>query len=90
MAENSAISWCDNTFNPVWGCTEIAPGCDNCYAKALDMRFSKGTYWGPVNKPRRTKIQNWNKVKKWNHSAEITGKSIKVFCASMKSLALKP
>lgn len=25
--KNSAIEWCDHTFNPVRGCTKVSPGC---------------------------------------------------------------
>lgn len=88
MAEQSKIEWTDNTFNPVWGCTQIAPGCDNCYAKELDRRFGGG-HWGPQNMPRRTKIQNWNKVRKWNEHASITRQQTKVFCASMADVCDK-
>lgn len=34
MADITAIAWTDSTFNPWWGCTKVAPGCDNCYAAA--------------------------------------------------------
>ena len=33
--ENSKISWTDNSWNPVTGCTQVSPGCDNCYAKRI-------------------------------------------------------
>lgn len=33
MAETTAISWADKTFNPWVGCTKVSPGCDNCYAE---------------------------------------------------------
>jgi len=39
MSDNSAIEWTDATWNPVTGCTEVSPGCDNCYAKAFSERF---------------------------------------------------
>ena len=42
MAKNSKISWCDNTWNPVTGCTKVSPGCDNCYAFTLAER-KRGT-----------------------------------------------
>jgi protein gp37 len=36
---STKISWTDETWNPVVGCTKISDGCRNCYAKALhDMR----------------------------------------------------
>jgi len=80
MAENTAISWTDHTFNPWWGCTKIAPGCDNCYAAALDRRTG-GNFWD--EKPRRTSQRNWSKVLKWNELAIKENKRHKVFCGSM-------
>ncbi len=82
MAEETGISWTDHTFNPWWGCTAIAPGCDNCYAAALDKRTG-GDYWNPKVMPRATKTSNWNKVIKWNEQAEIENRRHRVFCGSM-------
>ena len=45
MAVDSKIEWTDSTWNPVTGCTQISPGCDNCYAKAIAERFRGGTGW---------------------------------------------
>jgi protein gp37 len=39
MALHSAIEWTDATWNPVTGCTQVSPGCDNCYALAFAERF---------------------------------------------------
>lgn len=36
------IEWADETWNPVTGCAEVSPGCDNCYAKTFAERF-RGT-----------------------------------------------
>ncbi len=77
MAEKTAIAWCDSTFNPWWGCTKVAPGCDNCYAAALDKR-SGGDFWN--DKPRAMSATNWKKPLKWNR--EATGRHL-VFCGSM-------
>jgi protein gp37 len=33
------ISWTDETWNPVTGCTKVSAGCDHCYAEALAERF---------------------------------------------------
>lgn len=89
MAENSKISWTRSTFNPWIGCTKIGPGCDHCYAEALDnrMRYGGATHWGPV--PRyRTKPSNWQKPAAWNAAApesEFAGRKgfWPVFCASL-------
>jgi protein gp37 len=42
MSDNSTIEWTDATWNPVTGCTEVTPGCDNCYAKTFANRW-RGT-----------------------------------------------
>jgi len=39
MSSKSTIEWTDATWNPVRGCTQITPGCDNCYAKTFAERF---------------------------------------------------
>lgn len=39
MSGRSAIEWTDASWNPVTGCTQISPGCDNCYALAFAERF---------------------------------------------------
>lgn len=82
MADVTGISWTDHTFNPWWGCTRIAPGCDNCYAATFDKRTG-GDYWNPKIDPRLTSVSNWNKPKKWNRLAEESGIRKKVFCGSM-------
>jgi len=35
------IGWCDETWNPVTGCTKVSRGCRRCYAETLARRF-----WG--------------------------------------------
>lgn len=77
MGDKTGISWTDSTFNPWWGCTKVAPGCDHCYAEALDKRTG-GDHWN--NKPRAMSQANWNKPVKWNR--EATGRHL-VFCGSM-------
>lgn len=86
MAENSGISWTDNTFNPWVGCTKVGPGCDHCYAEAWNTRFGgtgEAPNWGAGAPRRRTAPQNWSKVRKWQREAAATGKRLKVFCASL-------
>ena len=80
MAENSAISWTDHTFNPWWGCTKVGPGCDHCYAETFDKRVG-GAHWGP-GAPRRL-VKDWSKPRKWDREAAKTGVRPWVFCASM-------
>ena len=42
MAKTS-IAWSEMVWNPVTGCTQVSPGCDNCYAKTIaeSPRFAK-------------------------------------------------
>jgi protein gp37 len=39
MSSNSTIEWTSSTWNPVRGCTQISPGCKNCYAKTFAERW---------------------------------------------------
>lgn len=34
------ISWTDETWNPVRGCSRVSSGCENCYAERMSARFS--------------------------------------------------
>lgn len=35
------IEWCDETINPVLGCSKCSLGCDNCYAERQAARLAK-------------------------------------------------
>lgn len=37
----TAISWTDFTWNPVTGCDKVSPGCRNCYAEAITLRYGR-------------------------------------------------
>jgi protein gp37 len=84
MGEKTAISWTDATYNPWWLCTEVSPGCDNCYARELAKRWGYG--WGK-GVPRRTfGDKHWNEPLKWDRRAKEDGTKTKVFCASMADI----
>lgn len=34
------ISWCEETWNPIRGCSRVSEGCRNCYAERVAARFS--------------------------------------------------
>lgn len=87
MPESTAIAWTDHTWSPWIGCTEISPGCDHCYARALDRRLRYGLrkgegpegapHWG-ADRPRyRTK--SWDQPLRWNASAERAGLRRRIF-----------
>lgn len=81
MAEVSAISWTDATFNPWIGCTKVSPACDHCYAERDNSRRGWVPGWGPGVPRRRTKT--WGEPLKWNRKAAETGRPLRVFCASL-------
>lgn len=82
MGETTGISWTDHTFNPWWGCTKVSPGCDNCYAEALDKRRGFA-HWG-AGAPRRVMSDHyWNEPLRWDRAHAKAGTMGKVFCASM-------
>lgn len=37
---DGGISWTDETWNPVRGCSRISTGCESCYAESVAARFS--------------------------------------------------
>jgi protein gp37 len=79
MGETSAIEWTDATVNFWWGCTKVGPGCDHCYAEALDKRV-RGAHWG-TGQPRRKIASAANTLAKLNRQG---GK--RVFIQSMSDL----
>ena len=88
MAENSAISWTDHTFNPWIGCTRVSPACDGCYAAALmggeGGRFHRATWGGPgKGEGTRVRTKDWSKPRKWNRQAVDAPGQTFVFCASL-------
>lgn len=36
---NTNIEWCDDSWNPMRGCSRVSQGCVNCYAEAISARF---------------------------------------------------
>ena len=69
MAEQSAIEWCDSTFNPWIGCTKVSPACDHCYAEAMMSTRMGRVEWG-AGKPRaRTSPAYWRQPLRWNAKA---------------------
>lgn len=79
MSVMTNIEWATSTGNPWIGCTEVSPGCVNCYAKTMDVnRFSKtmggGTKEKPVSHwgkgaPRFRTQAIWKDAPRWNNKA---------------------
>lgn len=76
------ISWTDFTFNPFWGCVEVSPACDFCYAREFDHRLGGG-HWGKDAPRRFFGDAHWAEPLKWNRRAEKDGERRRVFCGSM-------
>lgn len=85
MGKDSKISWTHSTFNPWWGCLEVSPACDNCYAREVAARFSPGL-WGKDAPRRFFGDKHWNEPLKWNATAKKAGQRHRVFCASMADI----
>ena len=82
MGETTGIAWCHHTFNPWWGCVEVSPACDYCYARTEAIRFGHRV-WGKDTARRFFGDQHWNEPVRWNRKAELAGERRRVFCASM-------
>lgn len=78
MAETTAISWADKTFNPWVGCTKVSPGCDHCYAEGWAKRSGRDV-WGSGKARQHTAAGYWREPLKWNAEAESTGTRPRVF-----------
>lgn len=92
MSATTKIAWCDSTLNPWIGCTQVGPGCDNCYAREQDARrrWDHGkTHWGASVPRYRTSEANWKQPVTWNskQASRLAGDPDtpphRVFCASL-------
>lgn len=91
MAENSAISWTDHTFNPWLGCQKTgSKACEHCYAEAyVAGRFGRTEWGGPHIGPGtrvKTSKSTWAKLRKWNLLASTASAPVFVFCASLADI----
>lgn len=85
MAEHTAIEWTDCTFNPWWGCTNVSPGCEHCYAELAARRYyPAAALWG-TGAPRRTfGAEHWNGPRRWARTLPgKLGRRPRVFSGSM-------
>ena len=80
--KNTNIEWADHTFNPWWGCTEVSPACDHCYARTFANRLGF-SIWGQDSPRRLLTDGNWNQPALWDRSARNAYRVDTVFCGSM-------
>lgn len=71
MAEKTKIEWADRTWSPWIGCQKVGPGCDHCYAEALNKRAGHDN-WGPGAPRRRTSVAYWKQPMRWNGQGKAT------------------
>jgi protein gp37 len=85
MSDKTAISWCDATFNPWWGCQKVSPACDHCYAERDARRFAAGqVLWGVGAERRTFGDKHWKAPLDWAKTMPAKlGRRPRVFCASM-------
>jgi len=82
------IQWVTYTFNPWWGCVQISPACDNCYAMVMarrlgQRRFGHPVAWGPGGQRGYISDAQWREPLAWDRLAERRGDRPRVFCGSM-------
>src|ERR1041385_7420697 len=83
--QNSKIEWTDHTFNPWWGCVNVSPACDHCYAERLANRhtLTEKQLWGKDADRFPTSESYWRHPYSWNRGAQKRGVRERVFCGSM-------
>ncbi len=83
MGEQTAIEWCDHTWNPWMGCTKVGKPCDFCYAEdMMDRRYGR-VIWGNDGERVRTSASNWAQLRRYNRAAEAAGERRFVFSLSL-------
>jgi Protein of unknown function (DUF5131) len=70
MGAVTKIEWCHHTFNPWWGCTQVSPLCDHCYAMMLDAGWFKRAHWGPSAARRHFYDEYWAQPLEWERRSK--------------------
>lgn len=76
---DTKIQWADDTVSFWWGCTQVGPGCDNCYAKDIAERFKVVPWNGPVTR----KPSAFAEIARIGRQARKEGRKRWVFVNSM-------
>jgi protein gp37 len=75
MAEQTAVSITQHTWNPWRGCTRISPGCRNCYMFRQQERYG--------NDPSQVvRTKTWGEPLRWQKKAAAAGRTDLVFTCS--------
>ena len=78
MAEETGIQWTKHTWSPWWGCTKISPGCANCYAEALSLRWRSRGYLKDVPRTDMSD-QHWRQPLTWDRKARKAEEKSPIF-----------
>ena len=74
MSQKSTIEWTDATWNPTTGCSVVSPGCANCYAETLSLRFGWSKKpWTPQNAAENVVLhpERLNKPLSWRQPSMV-------------------
>jgi protein gp37 len=82
----SAISWCDHSFPPWFGCTKVSPACDHCYAEDWTVRRFRKAVWGPHATRVRSAPSTWRKPLRWHRAVERGDPRRFVFCSELSDV----
>lgn len=77
------IEWCDFTWNPWMGCTQVSPACDRCYAMVQMDQWLGKVRWGAGEDRKRTSEAYWRQPLRWDRIAQADGSRPTVFCLSL-------
>lgn len=94
MAEKTAITWCDATWNPWIGCQDTgSPACAGCYARNLmgtqGTRYKRVKWGGPhigAGDRIRTAASSWSLPRRLEKQALREGRILFCFCASLADI----
>lgn len=84
----TAIQWVTYTFNPWWGCVQVSPACDHCYAMVMARRLGRKLFghpveWGPGGQRGYIADEKWKQPLAWDRAAARSAERPRVFCGSM-------
>ncbi len=82
MGQETLIAWTTHTFNMVWGCVKVSPGCAHCYAETLSKRYGHDV-WGKDKTRRVFGEKHWREPLRWHEEARAAGERRRAFCGSM-------
>ena len=82
------IQWVEYVFNPWWGCVQVSPACDHCYAMVMARRIGQRLFghpveWGPGGQRGYASDARWSEPLAWQRRAVANGVRYKIFCGSM-------